>query len=150
MLTLTNFIGGALAGAAAALGVGNIIYTFPAGQHLELVYSFSNLSATAVGTATTGVVGLGSVIASGAVSVLSGTSTFQGRITGQAITTGASGGTAINALTAATAGIGTGISLNVAASVKNVFLNTAATWAADNTGNLLYNGVVVLKWTQMQ
>ena len=151
VLTLTNFVGGTLAGAAAALGVGNIVYSFPASpsQHLELVYAFSNLTATAAGTATTGVVGLGSVIASGAVAVLSGTATFQNRVTAQAITTGPTGGTAIAALTGATAGIGTGISLNVAANVKNVFLNTAATWAADNTGSLLYNGQIILKWTLM-
>jgi len=150
VLTLTNFIGGTLAASAAALGVGNIVYAYPASpsQHLELVDAFYNLSATATGDATTGVVGLGSVIASGAVSVLSGTATFQNRVTGQAITTGNSGGTAINALVATTAGIGTGIGLNVAASVKNVYLNTAATWAANNT-TLTYSGQIILKWTLM-
>lgn len=150
VLTLTNFIIGALAGAAAALGVGNIIYAFPAGQHLELVYSFSNLSLTAAGTAVTTKTGLGSVIASGAVAVLSGTATFQNRVTAQDIATAPTGGAATSALVAATAGIGTGISLNVAASVKNVFLNSAGTWNADNTGNLTASGVIVLKYTIMQ
>lgn len=149
VLTLTNFIVGALAGAAAALGVGNIVYAFPTGQHFELVSSFSSLALTCAGTAKATVTGLGSVIASGAVAILSGTATFQDRLTGQAITTGTSGGTAVSALAATTAGIGTGISLNVAASVKNVFLNSAATWSANNTGNLTATGTIILKWTKM-
>lgn len=149
VLTLTNFIVGALNGAAAALGVGNIVYAFPAGQHLELVYGFSSLALTATGTAVTCKTGLGSVIASGAVSVLSGTATFQDRLTAQDITTASTGGTAVSALTAATAGIGTGIALNVAASVKNVYLNAAGTWNANNVGSLTASGVIVLKWTKM-
>lgn len=149
VLTLTNFVVGALNSAAAALGVGNIVYAFPAGQHLELVYGFSSLSLTAAGTAVTCKTGLGSVVASGAVSVLSGTATFQDRLTAQDIATAAAGGTAVSALAAATAGIGTGIALNVAASVKNVFLNAAGTFNANNTGSLLANGTIVLKWTKM-
>ncbi len=94
--------------------------------------------------------GLGSVIASGAVSVLDGTATFEDRLTGLAITTDPAGGTAVDALTAATAGVATGISLNVAASVKNVFLNAAGSWNANNTGNLTASGTIVLKWTRMQ
>ncbi len=149
VLTLTNFVVGALNSAAAALGVGNIVYAFPAGQHLELVYGFSSLSLTAAGTAVTCKTGLGSVVASGAVSVLSGTATFQDRLTAQDIATAAAGGTAVSALAAATAGIGTGIALNVAASVKNVFLNAAGTFNANNTGNLTANGTIVLKWSKM-
>lgn len=149
VLTLTNFIVGGLAGAAAALGVGNIVYAYPAGQHLELVSSFSSLVLTAAGTAVVTDTGLGSVIATGAVAVLSGTATFEDRLTGQAITTNAVGGAAVSALTAATAGIGTGISLNVAGSVKNVFLNSAGTWNVDNVGNLTCSGLIVLKWTKM-
>jgi len=149
VLTLTNFVVGALNSAAAALGVGNIVYAFPAGQHLELVYGFSSLSLTAAGTAVTCKTGLGSVIASGAVSVLSGTATFQDRLTAQDIATAAAGGTAVSALAAATAGIGTGIALNVAGSVKNVFLNAAGTWNANNVGSLTANGTIVLKWSKM-
>ena len=149
-LTLTNFIVGALAGSAAALGVGNIVAAFPTGIHFELVQSLSSVVFTAAGTAVTGVAGLGSVIASGAVSVLSGTATFQDRLAGTAATTGASGGAAVSALACVTAGIGTGIALNVAASVKNVFLNFAGTWNANNTGNLTASGTIVLKWTRME
>jgi len=149
VLTLSDFVVGALAGAAANLGIGNILYSFPAGQHFELVSSFSSIVLTAAGTGVATDTGLGSVIASGAVAVLDGTATFEDRLTGQTITTDAAGGTAVSALTAATAGIGTGISLNVAASVKDVFLNSAGLWNVDNTGNLTASGTVVLKWTIM-
>lgn len=150
VLNLTNFVVGALAGAGAALGMGNIIYTFPTGdQHLETAYSFWNLSLTAAGTAVACDTGLGSVIASGAVSVLSGTATFEDRLTGQAITTAAAGGTAVSAgPIGATAGIQTGIALNTASAVKNVFLNAAGTWNANNTGNLTATGQIFIKWTR--
>jgi hypothetical protein len=149
VLTLTNFIVGALAGAGASLGLGNIVYAFPAGQHFELVYSLSNIILTAAGTPVTGVIGLGSVIATGAVSVLSGTATFQDRIAGVAASTDPAGGAAVSTVKAATAGIGTGIALNLAANVKNVFLNAAGAWNANNTGNLTASGIIVLKWTRM-
>ena len=51
VLTLTDFVIGALAGAGAALGIGSTVYTFPAGQHVEEVYSFSSLSLKCAGTA---------------------------------------------------------------------------------------------------
>ena len=150
VLTLTNFIVGALAGAGAALGIGNIVYAFPAGQHLELVSALSSIVLTAAGTAVATDTGLASVIASGAIALLStGGATMEDRLTGQTINTAAGGGAAVSALLAATAGIGTGISLNVAASVKNVFLNSAGTWNANNTGNLTATGTIVLKWTRM-
>lgn len=149
VLTLTSFIVGALDGVAADKGIGNIVYEFPAGQHFELVYSLSSLVLTAEGTAVVTDTGLGSVIASGAIAVLSGTATFEDRLTGQAISTDPAGGAAVSALTAATAGIGTGISLNVAASVKKVFLNSAGTWNADNINNLTASGTIVLKWSRM-
>jgi len=149
VLTLTNFIVGTLAGAAAALGVGNIVYAFPAGQHLELVSALNAIVLTAAGTAVATDTGLGSVIASGVVALLSGTTTFEDRLTGQTINTAVGGGVAVSALTAASVGIGLGISLNVAGSVKNVFLNSAGTWNADNTGNLTASGTIVLKWSRM-
>lgn len=150
VLTLTNFIVGALAGAGASLGIGNIVYAFPAGQHIELAYALSGLTLTCPGTGVATKTGLGSVIASGAISVLSGTATFQDRLAGVTITTDPSAPVAASALAAPTAGVLTGIGLNVAASVKNVFLNAAGAWNANNTGNLLANGVIVLKWTRMQ
>lgn len=150
VLTLNNFVIGALAGAGAALGIGSIVYTFPASDlHTELFFSFENLVLTAAGTAVNTDTGLGSVVASGAVSVLSGTATFEDRLTGQTIGTNSAGGTAVSALTAVTAGIGTGIGLNVAASVKNVYLNSAGTWNANNTGNLTASGRIYIQWNRM-
>lgn len=150
VLTLNNFVIGAMASAAAALGVGAIIYTFPSGdQHLETAYSFWNMVLTCNGTAVNADVGLGSVVASGAVSVLSGTATFEDRLTGQTIGSAASGGTAVSAgPIGATAGIQTGIALNGTSSVKNVFLNAAGTWNANNTSNLTISGQVFIKWTR--
>lgn len=148
-LTLTDFVVGALAGAAAALGVGNIVAAYPAGQHFELVDSFAALSLKCAGTAVATKLGLGSVIASGAVSVLSGTATFQDRIAGITANTSSTGGTAVSTVACTTAGIGTGIALNVSGSVKNVFLNAAGTWNANNTANLTCSGTIILKWTKM-
>lgn len=150
VLTLTDFVVGTIPAADAALGIGAIVGAFPAGQHFELVYSLSSVSLKLPGTGVATKTGLGSVVASGAVAVLSGTATFQDRLTAADITTGAAGGTAVSSLKAATAGIGTGIALNVAASVKNVFLNVAATWATANAGTLTASGVIVLKWSKMQ
>jgi hypothetical protein len=148
VLTLTNFIVGALAGAGASLGLGNIVYTFPAGEHVEISY-FQSLSLTAAGTAVNATTGLGSVIASGAISVLSGTATFQDRLTGQVIPTAAAGGAVTNKTAVATAGALTGIAINAAASVKNVFLNSAGVWNANNTGNLTATGTIVLAYQRM-
>lgn len=149
VLTLTDYVVGALAGAAAALGLGSAVYAFPAGVHLEEAY-YQNLSMKAAGTAVNTDTGLGSVVASGAVSVLSGTATFEDRLTGQTLATAASGGTAAAAgPLGATAGILTGISLNSASSVKNVFLNSAGTWNVNNTGNLTATGTIVLVWSKL-
>lgn len=146
-LTLTDFIVGALAGAGAALGVGNIVAAFPAGAHVEKWY-YQSLSLKCAGTAVSTDTGLGSVIASGAVSVLSGTATFEDRLTGQTVPTAAAGGAVTTALLNPTAGVQTGIALNVAASIKNVFLNAAGTWNANNTGNLTATGVIVMEYSR--
>ena len=149
VLTLTNFIVGALDGAAAAKAIGNIVYAFPAGQHIEVAYAFSALVLTAAGTPVNTDTGLGSVIASGVEATIDGTATFQDRLTGQTIATAAAGGAAVSALTAATAGPLTGIALNGTTASKNVFLNSAGTWNADNTGNLTASGKIILKWSIM-
>jgi hypothetical protein len=147
VLTLTDFIVGALAGAGAALGIGNIVYAYPAGEHMELGY-YQSLSLKCAGTAVATDTGLGSVIASGAIATLDGTATFENRLTGQTITTSSTGGTAAAKMAGATAGILTGIAQNAAASVKNVFLNSAGTWNANNTGNLTATGTIVLSWNR--
>ncbi len=147
--TLTNFIVGTLAGSAAALGIGNIFYALPAGVQFYQVAS-SSLALNCAGTAvTTEVLGIGSVIASGVVSVLSGTATFQNYQAGYTGGNTSTNTVAINGPVAVTAGFASGIALQTAASVKNMFLNCAATWNANNVSTLTATGTICLKYTIM-
>jgi hypothetical protein len=141
--TLTNFVVGALPGAGANLAIGNRVFAFPAGAHLHEV-TYMSVGLTGAGTANTPDVGVGSVQGAGAVNVLGGTATFEDYITGQ--TAADITGTATVKTSVATAGALTGISINAAASSKDVFLNVAGAWAADNTGNLTANGTITMKW----
>ena len=146
ILTLTDFIVGALAGTAAALAMGNIVAAFPTGAHIEDTF-FQSLSLKCAGTAVNSDTGLGSVTGSGVQSVLSGVgATSEDRLTGQTVPTAAAGGAVTVALVRAAVA---GISLNVAASIKNVFLNSAGTWNANNTGNLTATGTIVIKWNKI-
>lgn len=146
VLTLANVDLGAIAGAGAA-ATGALIYTFPAGVH---VHEVSYMSVGVVGDlavqADTPDIGIGSVVASGAVDVLGGTATFEDYITGQTLND--VNGTAEVVMTVATAGALTGISLNAAGDVKAVHLNIADTWAAASAA-LLASGTVVLKWNKI-
>ena len=150
VLTLNGFVIGAIPAANAALGVGSAIYSFPAGdQHLETAYSFWGLALTLPSTGVVCTTGLGSVVASGVVSVLSGTATFQDRLTGQSITSAAGGGTAVNAgPVGATAGIQTGIALNGTGAIKTVYLNSAGTFGTANAGNLTATGQIFIQWSR--
>jgi hypothetical protein len=129
---------------AAAEAVGALIFTFPAGAHLHEV-TYMNVTLQGGGTvdADTPDVGVGSVIATGAVAILSGTPTFEDYITGQTATD--CSGTAITKTSVATAGALTGISVNEAAGTKTVHLNIADTWAGADT--ITAAGTVTLKWT---
>lgn len=146
VLTLTAFVVGTQAAAAAALGLGNKIFTFPAGAHIHYI-TYMSIGLTCAGTASTPKIGIGSVIASGAVAVLNGTATFMDYLTEQ--TAADIAGTATVKAAVATAGAMLGISNNAAASVKDVFLNAAATWAADNVGNLTATGTITLRWSKL-
>ena len=148
VLTLTNFVVGALAGAAAALAVGNKVFSFPAGAHLHYA-TYMSVTCECAGTAKSPKIGIGSVIATGAAAVLNGTATFMDYITEQSATGTTATTTPTVKTSVATAGAMTGISNNAAADVKDVFLNAAATWAANNTGNLTSSGTITLRWTKM-
>jgi hypothetical protein len=148
ILTLTEFVIGAIPAAAAALAIGNIVGSLPAspGVHIEDVFAFS-LSLKLPGAAVNADLGLGSVIGSGANATLQAVgATSEDRLTGQTVPTAAAGGTVTKALVRAASG---GISLNIAANVKNIFLNAAGTWAIVNEGNLTANGTIVIKWTKI-
>lgn len=143
--TLTDFVVGAMAGAAAALAVGNIICVLPAGAQFITV-AYKSISLKCAGTAVAVDLGVGSLIGSGANAVLSGVgATAEDYLTGVATTTSSTGGTAVAQMVGVTAAIAT----NIAGSVKNIYLNGAATWNANNTGNLTAVGSVSIKYTLM-
>lgn len=130
--------------AAANEAVGIKIFDFPAGAHLhEVTYMSIALQGGGVVNTDTPDVGIGSVIATGAVAVLGGTATFEDYITGQ--TAANCTGTPTVKTSVATAGALTGISINEAASVKAVHLNLADGWAGADT--ITATGTVALKWT---
>ncbi len=144
-LTLNNFVVGNFTPAAAALAMGNIVYTLPAGAQYTTV-AYKNISLKAAGTAVAVDLGIGSLIGSGAQSVLSGVgATAEDYLTGVATTTSSTGGTAVEQMVAVSAAIGT----NVAASVKDIFLNAAGTWNANNTGQLTAVGQISIKYSLM-
>lgn len=148
VLTLTDFVVGALAGAGAALAMGNLLYEFPAGgQFLYTAGGFDQIVLTAAGTAVNADLGLGSLIGSTAQATLDAVNaTCEDYLTGQTVATAAGGGLADDILLTATAGALTGISLNGVGAEKSLFLNAAGTWNADNTGNLTASGTIVLIW----
>jgi hypothetical protein len=142
-LTLTNFIVGDMGAAAAAKAFGNLIYTFPAGAHItDIIYM--SLGFTGAGTANTPDVGIGSVVGVGAVATLDLVAPeAEDYIAGQ--TANDITGTPEVFMQSPT----TNIKINMAAEVKEVYLNAASTWAADNSGNLTATGLVTIKWTLM-
>lgn len=143
VLTLSSLAVGSAVG-AAALAFGKLLYTLPAGaQVVDYVYLSVALTGTATIVADTPEIGIGSVIASGAVLVLNGTATFMDHVTEQ--TSGAiSGANTTTVLLGATAGIHTGIALNVAASAKTLYLNVADTWAG--AGDVTATGTITITW----
>ncbi len=146
VLTLTNFALGTIAGAAKAFGAK--VYSFPSGVQLHEVSYFS-LAIKDPTTDNACVIGIGSVIGSGGVSVLNGTPTFMDYVTEQAATAKASSPTAVAiGPVGATAGILTGISLQTAASIKDIFVNCAGTWT--DTGSITCSGTLTIKWTTLK
>lgn len=137
VLTLTNFVVGAIPG-AGALGIGANVYTLPTGvQIIDSAYINLYLSNDDGNIdADTPDLGLGSVIASGAVSVLSGTPTFENIMTGQTMDD-CNGAYEEAAVSQAYSSI-TGGS-------KNIFLNVADTWAGAET-ELKATGTITLFW----
>lgn len=146
-LTFTDLaIGSAVA--TANLAFGKLLYTLSAGAQLvEAVFMNLALTGTVTIVGNTPDVGIGSVIASGAVNVLGGTATFEDYITGQ--TSGAiSGANLIEVVTGATAGVLTGIALNKSTSAKTIHLNVADGWAG--AGDVTATGIVVIVWKTLQ
>lgn len=148
-LNFTDFIVGPLAGAAAAKALvpPTPLYTLPAGVQL-LEVSYVEIALTAVGTAVTPEIGLGSVVGDGSANATIGAAgaTQEDIHEGFNVATTLSHAVVKSGPKGATAGILTGISLNKAADAKTIYLNCAGTWNANNTGNLTATGKVVLVW----
>jgi len=128
----------AIAG-GANLGVGKLIYTFPAGAvRVKATYMSVGITQTQGNiNADTPDVGIGAVIASGAVATLDGTATFENILTGQ---------TAANCTgTATVKNLGTELII-ATADAHTVYLNVADGWAASGDAAAILRGTVVLHW----
>jgi hypothetical protein len=139
-LTLTATTVYAVAGAAAE-AIGVLIYTFPAGALIVRGCSIS-IGLTNTDTnidADTPDLGIGTVIATGAVAVLGGTATFENIMTGQTMNN-CTGTAEVNA-------VGTVLAIP-AASAHTVHLNVADTWAGAETA-LVAAGTIWLEWTHL-
>lgn len=133
----------------AALGLGLLVYTFPAGAHVHSVtYADLQITSSASGESSEAEVGIGSEPASGAISVLSGTATFEDYVTGQAYAFDTAVPPTLEVTLPATAGLMTGISLNKTADTKDVCLNVASTWG--ESGTITASGTIVLVWTKLK
>jgi len=124
----------------AALGDGYLLYTFPAGAYSVTSIKMDMAITLAEDTTATPDVGLGSVEATGAVSVLSGTATFEDYLTGQ---------TAADCAGTATLKTAAAALVVEAAAAHTLYFNAAATWAdtagADLTGDIA--GEVWIQWS---
>lgn len=128
--------------AAANEAHGVLLFTFPAGdQIIEFTQMDIALTGSAGIVADTPDVGIGSVIATGAVAVLGGTGGFEDYITGQA--SGAISGS--NSIEVAL--LPTGQQVKNVGTTKTVHLNVADGWAA--AGTVTTTGTVTIKWTKI-
>ena len=138
----------AIAG-GAALGIGKLLYTLPAGAQIVSSSYFSLAITQTQGniTSDTPVVGLGTTVASGAVSVLSGTAAFQNISAGKAAAD--CDGTATTQTALATASP-FALVINATGGLNHtIYANVAATWTAGGDAAALLTGTVVLNWQFM-
>ena len=137
VLTFDRLALPAIAG-GASLGVGKLLYTLPAGA---CVIDSARLRVAVEGVAAiqadTPDVGLGTVIASGAVAVLGGTATFENILTGQTMTD--CDGTYTDAAVATQLVI-------AAAGAHTIYLNIADGWASGGDPSADATGKVVIHW----
>ena len=133
---------GAIAG-GADLGLGKLVYTLPAGA-IIVNSAYMSMALTAADgniDADTPDVGLGTVVASGAVAVLSGTATFENILTGQTAAD-CSGTATVKTTGAQILAIETG-------DAHTVYFNVADGWAASGETACLIAGTIVLNWEFM-
>lgn len=124
---------------AASLAAGKLLYTFPSG--IVVVHSVGiSVALTGSGAtcdADTPDLGLGTVVASGAVAVLGGTATFEDILTGQTVSN-LTGTAAIKTLASAPLAI-------ESAGAHTAYLNIADGWAGACT--VTGTGTVYLEWS---
>lgn len=138
--TLPAIVGG------TDLGLGKLLYTLPAGA-VMINASSMNVAITQTEdniTADTPVVGLGTVIASGAVTDLNGTATFENINTGKAAAD--CDGTATVQTAIPTAAVPF---IMETADAHTIHLNVADGWAADGDAAAIVTGTVVLQWVKL-
>lgn len=122
-------------------GDGKLIYTLPAGN-IIIKRATIALGITGTGSANaadTPDLGLGTVVASGAVAVLSGTATFENILTGQTVS--ACDGTLVLNSVATTLAI-------ASSAAHSIYLNIADGWAGVDAG-MLATGRVIIEWAYM-
>ncbi len=150
-LTMTAFAMGTVPD-NASLGIGNQFYTFPAGAILvqSITWVGSILGTVSIKTATPEF-GIGSAIATGAVSVLSGNTTFEEYIDGN--TSGGTNGTTVAPDINGTAFYKVSRNnldyiIKTSGGVSHgLFLNAAAAWTdVAAPGTLSATGVIIIKW----
>jgi len=127
----------------ADLAVGKLLYTLPVGANL-IENAYMSLAITQTDgniNADTPDVGLGTVIASGAVATLDGTAIFENIITGQ--TAANCTGTATVKTTAPTAGTSLAIETGDA---HTIYANVADGWAASGDAAALLTGTVIIDY----
>jgi len=149
-LTLTNFALGN-GGDAAALGIGAKYYTLPAGD-ATIIRSWIKGTFTPAVLYTNALdAGIGTVIASGVVSVLGGTATFENVVGGVATAALAPGGAAYAASTLSVTGNGGIPTLLIAtAASHDLFLNVAGTWTdIAAAGAVTFTGTIFHEWQLM-
>ena len=141
-LTLSSTVSSAITGGSAQ-GVSRKVYEFPAGAIIvDSAYMSVGVTQTDGNiNADTPDVGLGSLPASGAISILGGTPAFESYITGQ--TAANCTGTATVKTASPTAGTPFVIE---AGGGHNVYFNLADTWAASGDAGALLTGTIVINW----
>ena len=133
--TLPSIAGG------AALGVGKLIYTFPAGA-VVVHASYKSIAITQTQghiNANTPDVALGTTIASGVISTLT-TSSFK-NLSAATLSADCTG-------TANVDTVGEDVAIEVGDN-HTVYINVAATWAASGDTAALLTGTVVIEWVFM-
>lgn len=129
--------------AAGANAYGLLVYTFPAGVHrVKSIHMDVGIDGNETNIdADTPEVGVGSVIATGAVAVLNGTTGFDDYVTE---TTAANCTGTVTDFSFDT--VDAGLTLNIASGEKKMHLNAADTWAGTDTAAAL-SGTITIEWS---